>query len=115
MNKLGLYILMGEEYLSPSDKQTADELRQTEISNLLHKICPVVIEKAEQKTNTSNKKDKSIIYWNMNYKGKFRRTLMDDTFCHYLMHFTATMLRKFLDYIRYNYGCNFNMAALVYL
>ena len=28
-----------------------------------------------QKTNTSNKKDKSIIYWNMNYKGKFRRTL----------------------------------------
>lgn len=65
----------GEEYLSPSDKQTADELRQTEISNLLHKICPVVIEKAEQKTNTSNKKDKSIIYWNMNYKGKFRRTL----------------------------------------
>ena len=38
-------------------KQTADELRQTEISNLLHKICPVVIEKAEQKTNTSNKKD----------------------------------------------------------
>lgn len=46
----------GEEYLSPSDKQTADELRQTEISNLLHKICPVVIEKAEQKTNTSNKK-----------------------------------------------------------
>ena len=42
---------------------------------MLHKICPVVIEKAEQKTNTSNKKDKSIIYWNMNYKGKFRRTL----------------------------------------
>ena len=65
----------GEEYLSPSDRQTVDELRQTEISNLLHKICPVVIEKAEQETNTSNKKDKSIIYWSMNYKGKFRRTL----------------------------------------
>lgn len=65
----------GEEYISPSDRQTADELRQTEISNLLHKICPVVIEKAEQETNPSNKKDKSIIYWKMNYKGKFRRTL----------------------------------------
>lgn len=65
----------GEEYHYPSDRRAADELRQTEISNLLHKICPVVIEKAEQETSTSNKKDKSIIYWNMNYKGKFRRTL----------------------------------------
>lgn len=64
----------GEEYLSPSDRQTADELRQTEISNLLHKICPVVIEKAEE-TTASQKKDKSVVYWNMNYKGKFRRTL----------------------------------------
>ena len=50
------------------------ELRQKEISNLLHKISPEVIEKAET-TNTSRKKDKSVIYWNMNYKGKFRRTL----------------------------------------
>ena len=65
----------GEEYLTPSDRQTVDELRQTEISNLLHKICPVVIEKAEDINTTSNKKDKSIIYWKMNYKGKFRRTL----------------------------------------
>ena len=40
---------------------------------------------------------------------------MDDTICYYLMYFTATMLRKFLDYIRYNYDCNFSMAALVYL
>lgn len=65
----------GEEYLTPSDRQTVDELRQTEISNLLHKISPVVIEKAEDINTTSNKKDKSIIYWKMNYKGKFRRTL----------------------------------------
>lgn len=35
---------------------------------------PVVIEKAED-TNIARKKDKSIIYWDMNYKGKFRRTL----------------------------------------
>ena len=74
MNKLDLYS-NGEEYLTPSDRQTVDELRQTEISNLLHKICPVVIEKAEDINTTSNKKDKSIIYWKMNYKGKFRRTL----------------------------------------
>ena len=32
--------------------------------------------KAEDINTTSNKKDKSIIiYWKMNYKGKFRRTL----------------------------------------
>ena len=49
MNKLGLYILMVRISIS-SDKQTADELRQTEISNLLHKNMPVVIEKAEQKS-----------------------------------------------------------------
>lgn len=61
----------GEEFRFPSDRQTADELRQTEISNLLHKISPVVIEKE----STARKKDKSIVYWNMNYKGKFRRTL----------------------------------------
>lgn len=65
----------GEEFRFPSDRKTANELRQKEISNLLHKISPVVIEKAEDETNTSRKKDKSIIYWNMNYKGKFRRTL----------------------------------------
>ncbi len=65
----------GEEFRFPSDRCTANELRQTEISNLLHKISPVVIEKAEQETSTSNKKDKSINYWKMNYKGKFRRTL----------------------------------------
>lgn len=66
----------GEAYQFPgSNKWSEDELRQTEVSNLLHKICPVVFEKAEQETNTSNKKDKSIIYWNMNYKSKFRRTL----------------------------------------
>ena len=75
MNKLDLYILMVKNTLTPSDRQTVNELRQTEISNLLHKICPVVIEKAEDINTTSNKKDKSIIYWKMNYKGKFRRTL----------------------------------------
>ncbi len=64
----------GEEFRFPSDRQTANELRQKEISNLLHKISPVVIEKAEE-ANTSSKKDQSIIYCNMNYKGKFRRTL----------------------------------------
>lgn len=65
-----------EEYQFPgSHRWTANELRQTEVSNLLHKICPVVIEKAEDINTESNKKDKSIIYWNMNYKGKFRRTL----------------------------------------
>ena len=64
----------GEEFRFPSEREYADELRQKEISNLLHKISPEVIEKAET-TNTSRKKDKSVIYWNMNYKGKFRRTL----------------------------------------
>lgn len=66
----------GEEYPFPgSNKWHEDELRQTEVSNLLHKICPVVIEKAEDINIESKKKDKSIIYWNMNYEGKFRRTL----------------------------------------
>ena len=64
----------GEEYRYPSERWTANELRQTEVSNLLHKICPVVIEKAEE-TTASQKKEKSVVYWNMNYKGKFRRTL----------------------------------------
>ena len=85
----------GEEYLSPSDRQTADELRQTEISNLLHKICPVVIEKAEQETNISNKKDKSIIYWNMNYKGKFRRTLWFVPIVAILCFMTPLFMGKF--------------------
>lgn len=66
----------GEEYQFPgSNKWREDEFRQTEVSNLLHKICPVVIENTEDMNTASNKKDKSIIYWNMNYKGKFRRTL----------------------------------------
>ncbi len=66
----------GEEYQFPgSHRWTANEPRQTEVSNLLHKICPAVIEKPEDMNTASNKKDKSIIYWNMNYKGKFRRTL----------------------------------------
>lgn len=65
----------GEKFSLPSSKETADELRQKEISNMLHKISPIVIEEAEYDKNTSGKKDKSVIYWNMNYKGKFRRTL----------------------------------------
>ena len=65
----------GEEFRLPSSRETANELRQKEISNLLHKISPVVIEEDEYDASTSIKKDKSIIYWNMNYKGKFRRTL----------------------------------------
>lgn len=63
-----------EEFRFPCEKKYADANRQTEISELLHKISPEVIEKAED-TNTSKKKDKSIVYWDMNYKGKFRRTL----------------------------------------
>lgn len=65
----------GEEFRLPSSRETANELRQKEISNLLHKISPVVIEEDEYEASTSIKKDKSIIYWKMNYKGKFRRTL----------------------------------------
>lgn len=66
----------GEEYQFPgSNKWCEDELRQTEVSNLLHKICSVVIENAEDINTASKKKDKSILYWNMNYKGKFKRTL----------------------------------------
>ena len=66
----------GEEYQFPgSNEWREDELRQTEVSNLLHKICPVVIENAEDINTASQKKEKSVVYWNMNYKGKFRRTL----------------------------------------
>ena len=72
--QIRLIYFNGEEFRFPSDRQTADELRQTEISNLLHKIAPVVIEKTKE-ANTSGGKDKAIVYWNMNYKGKFRRTL----------------------------------------
>lgn len=64
----------GEEFCLFTGKWSANANRQAEISELLHKISPEVIEKAET-TNTSRKKDKSVIYWNMNYKGKFRRTL----------------------------------------
>ena len=40
----------GEEYQFPgSNEWREDELRQTEVSNLLHKICPVVIENAEDR------------------------------------------------------------------
>lgn len=64
-----------EEFCLPSSRETADELRQKEISDLLHEISSVVIEEVEHDASTSTKKDHSIIYWNMNYKGKFRRTL----------------------------------------
>lgn len=63
-----------EEFCLPSERVSANVMRQTEISKLLQKISPEVIEKAED-VDTSGKKDKSVIYWNMNYKGKFRRTL----------------------------------------
>lgn len=63
-----------EEFHLPSERWSANAMRQTEISQVLHKISPEVIEKAEE-ADTSRGKDKSIIYWNMNYKGKFRRTL----------------------------------------
>lgn len=63
-----------EEFRLPSKRQSTNVLRQTEISQVLHEISPEVVEKVED-TNTSRGKDTSIIYWNMNYKGKFRRTL----------------------------------------
>ncbi len=64
----------GEEFCLFTGKRSANANRQAEISEFLHKISPEVIEKAET-TNVSRKKDKSVIYWNMSYKGKFRRTL----------------------------------------
>ena len=46
----------GEEFRLPSSRETANELRQKEISNLLHKISPVVIEEDEYDASTSIKK-----------------------------------------------------------
>lgn len=65
----------GEEFSFSSERISANENRQKEILDLLHKISPVVLNSLEETNATSNKKDKSIIYWNMNYKGKFKRTL----------------------------------------
>lgn len=65
----------GEKFCLPSERISANEHRQNEISDLLHKISPVVLDTPEETSDVSNKKDKSIIYWNMNYKGKFKRTL----------------------------------------
>ncbi|MDY4671179.1 MAG: hypothetical protein SO415_14510 [Oliverpabstia sp.] len=64
----------GEEFCLPSEKFYTDEKRENEVSAFLHKISQEVIEKADEE-NLSRKKDKSVVYWNMNYKGKFRRTL----------------------------------------
>ena len=64
----------GEEFHLPTERRYADEKRQKELSELLHKISQEVIER-EEAVNTSRKKDRDILYWNMNYKGKFRRTL----------------------------------------
>lgn len=65
----------GEAFSFPSERISANENRQKEILDLLHKISPVVLNSLEETNAASNKKNKSIIYWNMNYKGKFRRTL----------------------------------------
>ena len=65
----------GEAFSFPSERISANENRQKEILDLLHKISPVVLNSPEETNAASNKKDKSIIYWNMNYKGKFKRTL----------------------------------------
>ena len=66
--------LNGEEFRLPTKKLYTDEKRDMEVSALLHKISQEVVEK-EEVASASRKKDKSIIYWNMNYKGKFRRTV----------------------------------------
>lgn len=64
----------GEEIRFTSRKLYANELRDMEISASLHKIAQEVVEK-EEAESTPEKKDQAIIYWNMNYKGKFKRTL----------------------------------------
>ena len=102
----------GEEYQFPgSNEWREDELRQTEVSNLLHKICPVVIENAEDINTASQKKEKSVVYWNMNYKGKFRRTLWFIPLVVILCFLTPLFMGKFLVDIRYTSYRNFDMAA----
>ena len=75
---------------------------------MLHKICPVVIEKAEQETSASSKKEKSIIYWNMNYKGKFRRTLWFIPIVVISYFTTPLFMGRGWVHIRCNPCCDFN-------
>ena len=65
----------GETFFLHSDGSPDNELRQKEIANLLHQICPLVIEKEKDDPQASMRKDQALLYHRMNYKGKFRRTL----------------------------------------